>query len=280
MHPSSSSLAIVDPIEAHSMLHSQNMWHLSMHQRVLFMNATLQQRFVEAESVYDEAMRAHKQALATLRHHELTQQVSVLQSHEVVGLTISGAAIYADLIEQLKPTTVLVEEAGEVLEPLLVAGLGPWVERLILIGDHLQLRPSVETHALEKDYLFNTSLMERLVNNDMPHATLSSQARMMPEFATLLEDVYPKLQTSARVLAEARVSPPPGLAHNLWWWDVKGVERDDLRSWSNSSEEIAVAALVVHLVRSGVAPARITVIASYKGQASAFASKALHFSKA
>ena len=44
---------------------------------------------------------------------------------------------------------------------------------------------------------------------------------------------------------------------------------EDSRSWANAAEESAVAALVVHLVRSGVTPARITVIASYKGQVSA-----------
>ena len=45
----------------------------------------------------------------------------------------------------------------------------------------------------------------------------SPQARMMPEFAALLHDVYPVLRTSERVTAPgARQSPPPGLVHSMW----------------------------------------------------------------
>jgi len=91
-----------------------------------------------------------------------------------------------DRLAALKPKHVLVEEAGEVLEPLLVATLGPWVTRLTLVGDHQQLPPSVENHKLAQDYQFNTSLMERLVKNGLKHVTLDTQARMMPEMAELL----------------------------------------------------------------------------------------------
>ena len=104
----------VDPIEAHSILHVENVWDLSLSKRVLFMSATLQHGYALAESAYDKAMQAHKQALAELRRHELLQQVSVLRDQEIVGLTISGAAIYGDLIEQLRPKVVLVEEVSHV----------------------------------------------------------------------------------------------------------------------------------------------------------------------
>jgi len=46
---------------------------------------------------------------------------------------------------------------------------------------------------------------------------------MMPDFAGLLQDVYPGLQTSDRVTAPgARLSPPPGVVHSMWWWDCGG----------------------------------------------------------
>ena len=43
------------------------------------------------------------------------------------------------------PFAVLVEEASEVLEPLLFACLGSSTCKLELIGDHLQLKPSIMT---------------------------------------------------------------------------------------------------------------------------------------
>lgn len=39
---------------------------------------------------------------------------------------------------------VLVEEAAEVLEAHVLCGLAPSTEQLILIGDHLQLRPKIQ----------------------------------------------------------------------------------------------------------------------------------------
>ena len=247
------------------------------------MHATVQCRFGEAERLYDVAMEAYSCALAQLRRHESAQQVAVLRGMKVVGVTISGASIYNDLIEELQPRYVLVEEAAEVLEPLLIAGLGPWVQRLVMIGDHEQLRPSVECHTLSTEFHFNTSLMERLLKGSTPHVTLTAQARMMPEFAELLLDVYPSLTTSSRVFDETRVSPPPGAAKSIWFWDIclrkpvsspsptapdsvtAGESLSD-RSYVNEAEAVAAVSLVIHFVRSGVEPARITVIGAYMGQ--------------
>ena len=43
-----------------------------------------------------------------------------------------------------KPFAILVEEASEVLEPLLFSCLGSSTCKLELIGDHLQLKPSIQ----------------------------------------------------------------------------------------------------------------------------------------
>ena len=43
---------------------------------------------------------------------------------------------------------ILVEEAGEVLEAHVLAALTPATKQLIMIGDHLQLRPKVESYNL------------------------------------------------------------------------------------------------------------------------------------
>ena len=92
-----------------------------------------------------------------------------------------------DRLAALKPKHVLVEEAGEVPEPLLVATLGPWVTRLTLVGDHQQLPPSVENHKLAQDYQFNTSLMERLVSLGYDNTvTLTDAIAMIVLYAVYL----------------------------------------------------------------------------------------------
>ena len=252
---------------------ADNIYDLSMFERVRLMHAMLRRRYRELEQAYDKEMEVYTATLVELRRRDLEQQIELLSQMKVVGMTISGAAIYHETIAALRPSHVLVEEAGEVLEPLLIAALGPWVKRLTLVGDQKQLPPSVESHQLAKAYDFNTSLMERLANNLLPHATLSSQARMMPEFAQLLLDVYPTYRTSDRVALEERCSPPPGVVNSMWWWDIRedaeaGGERINpvARSYINDSETTAAVALVKHFVNSGVEQSAITVLASYSAQ--------------
>jgi superfamily I DNA and/or RNA helicase len=62
----------------------------------------------------------------------------------------------------------MVEEAGEVLEAHILSSLTPSTQHLILIGDHLQLRPHIATYTLSMDsqsgdyYKLDRSLFERL----------------------------------------------------------------------------------------------------------------------
>jgi superfamily I DNA and/or RNA helicase len=46
-------------------------------------------------------------------------------------------------------TAVMVEEAAEIVEPHVLASLPPTAERLIMIGDHQQLRPKVQSYNLQ-----------------------------------------------------------------------------------------------------------------------------------
>lgn len=54
------------------------------------------------------------------------------------------------------------------------------------LGDHKQLRPSNAVYKLAKDFKFDISLFERMVNNDVPCYTLGEQHRMRPEIASLI----------------------------------------------------------------------------------------------
>ena len=70
-------------------------------------------------------------------------QLDVLRHSKIVGMTTSGAAINQQLLNELQASVVFVEEAAEVLESNLLASLTPSVKHLILIGDHMQLKPKV-----------------------------------------------------------------------------------------------------------------------------------------
>lgn len=61
--------------------------------------------------------------------------------------------MHRSLVKHLAPAVVLVEEAAEILEPQVLASLNSELQHLILIGDHHQLRPQVESYDLERWYV-------------------------------------------------------------------------------------------------------------------------------
>jgi superfamily I DNA and/or RNA helicase len=94
---------------------------------------------------------------------------------------------------------VLIEEAAEILEAHVLTCLSPSVKRLIMIGDHQQLRPKLEHYPLRKEsgkgIDFDVSLFERLVTkSSFPASLLNVQHRMRPEISRLIRPIYPSLE--------------------------------------------------------------------------------------
>lgn len=69
------------------------------------------------------------------------------------------------------------------ITPTKVASLQPGQKQLILIGDHKQLPPIVQSMDLRTKHGFGISLMQRLIERGAPHAQLMCQKRMDPEIA-------------------------------------------------------------------------------------------------
>lgn len=118
----------------------------------------------------------------------------IIDHHRIVVGTVSSVAGKPELLH-LKPfQRVIIDEASQILEPMLV-GLLPHFQRFILIGDHKQLPAvvvqdpvvsQVEDAELQQLGLFNlrNSLFERLFKRcranswDWAYAQLSHQGRM------------------------------------------------------------------------------------------------------
>eukprot|EP00981_Chlorochromonas_danica_P002871 scaffold572_cov163-Ochromonas_danica.AAC.1 len=122
---------------------------------------------------------------------------------QIVACTTTFAAKNRPLIESFDPEVMLVEEAAEILECHIISSLVPSIEQLIMIGDHLQLRPKLDCYTLCKasgnGINFDVSLFERLVLANYPFSTLDIQHRMRPTISALIKHTYPTLQDSDRV---------------------------------------------------------------------------------
>lgn len=161
------------------------------------------------------------------------------------------------------------------LTPLFVCSLSPGAKRLVMIGDHRQLRPKCQHYPLtvesNKGFDLNVSLFERLALAPEFHiATLGVQHRMHPEISAV-----PKLVTYNELLDAPKVSNHPqalGLASRVIFIDHDHMEDnqtcDALESVSktNAYERCMIVKSVQYLLKQGYAPGDIVVLTPYLGQ--------------
>lgn len=235
------------------------------------MNAALSQRSAKVNSLRAFA-EAYRDKGEELREAFAQLEVHALRTADVVGLTTTGAAKHLATLVALGAKVVLCEEAGEVLEAHVLAALSPATERLILIGDHLQLRPKIERHELTCDagqgFRLDLSLFERLIlDTKHPHSTLAQQWRMRPEIADLARcTLYPQLEDAAVVKGWPSAR---GIEQNVFFFDHTFPEdRGDgpAESHRNTKECEMAVKLVLYLQQQGYEQRQITLLTPYLGQ--------------
>ena len=194
------------------------------------------------------------------------ESLQLLSKADVIGFTTTGAAKNFKLLRMLDPKAMIIEEAGQVLESHVLASLTPNLERLILIGDHQQLKPSVSTYELAKVYKLDVSLFERLINNSFEFVQLKEQHRMRPEIAQIVRLFYPDLEDHVDV---RRYPSIKGLEKNVFFLDHMESEQalEESSSKTNRFEAEFLLKLAKYLVdQGGYKPSQITILAAYLGQ--------------
>ena len=249
--------------ESEELLGVPSLWDLNDGQKICLLYTVLSQKLDEVSCGLSETLDQLEVLTKSLSELTAERKACALKNKMVIGMTISGASINHQLIKDVSPAIVIVEEAAEVLEADLLAALTPGLQHLILIGDHKQLRPKVDTYSLKADYSFDVSMMERLIGNQLPFTTLAMQNRMRPEFSQLLRDIYPDLQDNlARVLQH---QPAEAVMKSMLFWSHRHVEQSG-RSISNLEEARRAVFLAEFLMASGIEAKQITILAAYQGQ--------------
>ena len=218
-------------------------------------------------------MEEYYQVMADYEEAHLEDNIDLLKSFRVIGVTTSGAAKSAKLLTGVKAKVMIVEEAGEVLESHLLTSLTKHVEHLILIGDHQQLRPKINTYRLKGEsgqgYDLDCSTFERLVQGKFPLSTLSVQYRMHPSIANLIRPLY-----SPNVILDGqkveKYPPVCGMKERLFFFDHSFLEdqadgASDLSKANTKEAEMAVG-LALFLMHNGYVENRLALITPYVGQ--------------
>ncbi|KAJ7593987.1 hypothetical protein C8J56DRAFT_1043774 [Mycena floridula] len=182
------------------------MWNLSLSERArlhsFFETEARETLHLNRMGEFERLRERHAQALRLNNQSRDETRRQLLQSVDIVGCTTNGAAKLTSLLKGVSPRVMLVEEAGQVLEAHILGSLVPSVEHLILIGDPLQLRPTLNNYSLSMDnrdggqlYKFDMSLMERLSQGGLAMSQINVQRRMRPVISDLIrKTLYPGLQ--------------------------------------------------------------------------------------
>lgn len=248
-----------------ALLETLNLWSLRYDDRARLHFFWLRQYKTELKEELIELCRRYEVLCQERKEIEAAVQLAKLEGQAVVGMTTTAAAKYQNLIRAMSPSIIIVEEAAEVLEAHVIATLTERTEHLILIGDHQQLRPQASVYRLATKHHLDVSLFERLINNGVPHVTLSVQHRMRPEISRLVAPIYPALTDADAVGQYAHVK---GVSKDVFFVEHRVSEERERENSSkrNKHEAEFIVALCKYLVQQGYQREQITILTTYVGQ--------------
>ena len=188
-HPTTLTEDVVDNIQ-------EDLWNLSLNQRFDLYRYWLLRYRMHCHEAARDARQEYNRAIAALAEYYQEEDYHLLKDSVIVAMTTTGAARYHTVLEKLREyrsfveknvtltfssilesKIVIVEEAAAIFEAHIITALSTGCEHLILIGDHVQLRPNPSVYTLATKYQLEVSLFERLVKNDFPNVRLNIQVR-------------------------------------------------------------------------------------------------------
>ncbi|KAI8896071.1 hypothetical protein BC833DRAFT_599019, partial [Globomyces pollinis-pini] len=239
------------------------------------------------EQLLVKEIRVAKEEYKTAK---IKANAAVYEGKQIIGGTIVGCIARLEAIRATNPFAILIEEASEVLEPLLFSCLGPSTCKLEMIGDHLQLQPSLMSKFdYEKINKVNISMFERLIrapeSHSIPSSVLSVQRRMRTNICDLVRDFYADIteivdHEVCHIKAIARKPPKllqnsqgkgllvPNILPQVFFWSHTGSQGRAQKGLSkiNQTEADMICNLAKFLVDSGVPKTSIAILTPYKGQ--------------
>jgi ATP-dependent RNA/DNA helicase IGHMBP2 len=217
-----------------------------------------------------------RQLFADARRLERRAMDHILDTANVICATSTG--IYEDVLDDREFDLLVIDEAGQSTEPPCWIPLQR-ARKLVLAGDHRQLPPTIVSEDAEREG-FGVSLLERLAEmyGDEITRLLTVQYRMHTEIMNFSSAEFygGQLTADASVAAHRLCDLPHVTADSLseqpvQFIDTAGASYDeeqepDGESRFNRGEAELVAKKVHALIKLGVRPEEIGVIAPYAAQ--------------
>lgn len=259
----------------------------------LFSPNTTKQQLLDTAKGCERHINRIFSELADIRPFELLRaqrdksNYLLVKEARIVAMTSTHAAIRRQEIAQLgfKYDNVIMEEAAQITEienfipfvlqkPRVEDGKAPEnaLQRIVLVGDHLQNSPVIQNNALKTYANLEQSLFQRLVRLGVPHIILDAQGRSRPSLADLYKWRYPSLTNLPFTsTAQEFVSANAGFRHEYQFIDVPdyknaGESEPTPHFIQNLGEAEYAVALYQYMRLLGYPAGRISILTAYSGQ--------------
>eukprot|EP01054_Gregarina_sp_Poly1_P003339 Gregarina_sp_Poly_1__3338@NODE_195_length_11596_cov_85_481395_g174_i0_p1_GENE_NODE_195_length_11596_cov_85_481395_g174_i0NODE_195_length_11596_cov_85_481395_g174_i0_p1_ORF_typecomplete_len1544_score255_12Aquarius_N/PF16399_5/7e117AAA_11/PF13086_6/2_9e31AAA_12/PF13087_6/9_7e21AAA_30/PF13604_6/1_3e07AAA_30/PF13604_6/0_00056AAA_19/PF13245_6/2_7e10ResIII/PF04851_15/2_2e05ResIII/PF04851_15/2_3e03UvrDhelicase/PF00580_21/2_3e05Terminase_6/PF03237_15/0_0013Terminase_6/PF03237_15/5_9e02DEAD/PF00270_29/0_ len=240
----------------------------------------------EAEYLVSECYEELNEMISAaieMRPFELLRSVAdrteymITNFSRIVAMTSTHAALSREslILSGFQYSTLIVEEAAQILdvETVLTTLLQrrPLLKRIVMLGDHLQLKPVIQNRGLERTCNFDLSLFSRLIRLGTPYIQLDAQGRCRSRLADLFRWRYrfPPLR-DLPLISEGRefLLANPGLAFNFQFVDVPHGEERCLSPhyYQNEAEAGLIVALFSYMRLIGYPAHKISILTFYNGQ--------------
>ncbi|MCF2501639.1 AAA domain-containing protein [Dyadobacter chenhuakuii] len=194
----------------------------------------------QRKALFDEAHKIMKE-VGSVEQYAIED---ILGKAQVITATLVGANHYT--VRNLKYKTVVIDEAGQALEPAC------WIpllkaEKVVLAGDHFQLAPTIKSAEAARNGLA-TTLLEKCV-------------ALHPESVTLLEEQYRMNEAimgySSQIFYQNKLKANEAVAHHLVFSsdnalafiDTAGCGYDEKLEGTSSTNPDEAAFLFKHLTQ-------------------------------
>lgn len=280
--------------EAITIVPSEWSWDMSLDERWNACQTLMEELQALIKAVTVHVKTAVFRARKDLQRAKVHAKTRVYENKSVIGGTMVGCISRLESIRATRPFAVVVEEASEVLEPLLFSCLSESTVKLEMIGDHRQLRPSVMSRFdFELINKVDVSMFQRLIEapsgHEVPSTVLSVQRRMRRNLCDLTRTFYADVteiedHDTCNLQVIGEWLPPgtsnlalntstgrrevPGIGPHVYLWTHNGAQKKAQVGVSriNQQEAMMTCSLVAYLVECGVPRPSIVVLTPYKGQ--------------
>ena len=215
----------------------------------------------------------------------------LIKEARIIAMTSTHAAMQRQEIANLgfHYDNVIMEEAAQITEienfvPLALQNPREMknrhagkekdmpLQRVVLVGDHLQNSPIIQNAAFSQYANLEQSLFLRLVRLGVPTIMLDAQGRARPSLAELYKWRYPSLQNLPSVLSQPEFQAAnAGLLYEYQFIDVpdykdKGETQPSPHFIQNLGEAEYAVALFMYMRLLGYPASKISILAAYAGQ--------------